>query len=79
MPDLPLPDPRWADLLLALASVLLAVSVTQIRRDLSAVVGFTAYGLLLGLVWVRLGAIDVALTEAALGGGLTGQIGRAHV
>ena len=74
MPDLPLPDPRWADLLLALASVLLAVSVTQIRRDLSAVVGFTAYGLLLGLVWVRLGAIDVALTEAALGGGLTGLL-----
>jgi multisubunit Na+/H+ antiporter MnhB subunit len=74
MPDLPLPDPRWADGLLALASFVLAVSVTLTRRDLTAVIAFTAYGLLLSLVWVRLGAIDVALTEAALGGGLMGLL-----
>ena len=30
--------------------------------------GFVAYGLLLALVWVRLDAVDVALTEAAIGG-----------
>jgi len=32
------------------------------------------YGLLLALVWVRLAGIDVALTEAAIGGGLTGAL-----
>ncbi|HEY8336360.1 MAG TPA: hydrogenase subunit MbhD domain-containing protein, partial [Tardiphaga sp.] len=42
-------------------------------RDTRAVVfGFIAYGLLLSLVWVLLASVDVALTEAAIGGGATG-------
>jgi multisubunit Na+/H+ antiporter MnhB subunit len=44
------------------------------RVTFAAVVGFVAYGLLLTLVWVRLGAVDVALTEAAIGSGLTGAL-----
>ena len=44
------------------------------RDTFAAVVGFVAYGLLLALVWVRLAAPDVALTEAALGSGLTGGL-----
>src|SRR5262249_23479735 len=38
------------------------------------VVGFVAYGLLLALVWVPLRAVDVALAEAAIGGGLSGVL-----
>jgi multisubunit Na+/H+ antiporter MnhB subunit len=38
------------------------------------VVGYVAYGLLLALVWVRLFALDVALTEAAIGSGVTGVL-----
>jgi multisubunit Na+/H+ antiporter MnhB subunit len=37
-------------------------------------VGFLAYGLLLTLAWVLLHGVDVALTEAAIGGGLTGAL-----
>ena len=44
------------------------------RETFVAVVGFVAYGLLLAFVWVRLAAPDVALTEAALGSGLTGGL-----
>jgi multisubunit Na+/H+ antiporter MnhB subunit len=44
------------------------------RETFAAVVGFLAYGLLLTLVWVQLHGIDVALTEAAIGGGLTGVL-----
>lgn len=40
----------------------------------ASVVGFVAYGLLLALVWVRLAAVDVALTEAAIGSGVTGAV-----
>jgi multisubunit Na+/H+ antiporter MnhB subunit len=48
---------------------------TVIARDaFVAVAGFVVYGLLLSLVWVRLAGIDVALTEAAIGGGLTGAL-----
>ncbi len=44
------------------------------RESFAAVVGFVAYGLLLALVWVGLHAVDVALAEAAIGGGLTGVL-----
>jgi multisubunit Na+/H+ antiporter MnhB subunit len=44
------------------------------RQAFAAVTGFVAYGLLLALVWVGLHAVDVALAEAAIGGGLTGVL-----
>ena len=42
------------------------------RHNLAAVIGFMVFGLLLTLAWARLNGLDVALTEAAIGGGLTG-------
>jgi multisubunit Na+/H+ antiporter MnhB subunit len=61
---------------IGLALLVLGVAAWTIaaRDTFAAVVGFVAYGLLLALVWVRLGAPDVALTEAALGSGLTGGL-----
>jgi multisubunit Na+/H+ antiporter MnhB subunit len=52
----------------------LAVWIIAARETFAAVEGFVAYGLLLPLVWVRLDAVDVALTEAAIGGGLSGVL-----
>jgi multisubunit Na+/H+ antiporter MnhB subunit len=52
----------------------LAVWTDATRDTFAAVVAFVAYGLLLALAWVRLRGIDVALTEAALGTGLTGAM-----
>jgi multisubunit Na+/H+ antiporter MnhB subunit len=59
-----------------LAALILGLAVWTIvaREAFAAVVGFIAYGLLLTLVWVQLHGIDVALTEAAIGGGLTGAL-----
>lgn len=55
--------------------VLLAAAWTVLAREaFSAVVGFVVYGFLLALVWLSLGAPDVALTEAAIGAGLTGAL-----
>ncbi len=61
---------------LAIVLLLLALAVwTLLAHDaFLAIAGFVAYGLLLSLVWVRLHGIDVALTEAAIGGGLTGAM-----
>lgn len=56
--------------LLALV-VLVAVWTILVRDSFSAVIGYACYGLLLAFAWVRLAAIDAALTEAAIGGGLT--------
>jgi multisubunit Na+/H+ antiporter MnhB subunit len=58
----------------ALLLVALAVWTVVAREAFLAIAGFVAYGLLLALVWVRLSGIDVALTEAAIGGGLTGAL-----
>ena len=52
----------------------LALWTVVAREAFLAISGFVAYGLLLSLVWVRLYGVDVALTEAAIGGGLTGAL-----
>ena len=52
----------------------LAFWIIAARTAYGAAVGFVAYGLLAALVWVRLAAVDVAMTEAALGSGLTGLL-----
>jgi multisubunit Na+/H+ antiporter MnhB subunit len=62
------------DLLLALAVLAAAFWTLAARSQFAAVIGFVVTGLLLALVWVRLGAVDVALTEAAIGAGATGVI-----
>ena len=61
---------------LGLAALVLGVAAWTIaaREMFGAVVGYVAYGLLLAIVWVRLYAPDVALTEAAIGGGVTGVL-----
>jgi multisubunit Na+/H+ antiporter MnhB subunit len=65
----------WAfDAVLAATVLAVACWTMAIRDTFAAVVGFVAYGLLLALVWVRLAAPDVALTEAAIGGGVTGVL-----
>src|SRR6516162_2719040 len=62
------------DIGLALLVVGVATWTIVAHNTFVAVVGFVTYGLLLALVWVRLAAPDVALTEAALGSGLTGGL-----
>ena len=63
-----------ADAFLALLILGLAIWTIAASATYGAVVGFVAYGLLVALVWVRLGSVDVAMTEAALGSGLTGLL-----
>jgi multisubunit Na+/H+ antiporter MnhB subunit len=62
------------DLLLSGAVLMVGLWVILSTDPLRAVIGFIVYGLLVALVWVRLGAPDVALTEAAIGGGLIGLL-----
>ena len=61
---------------IVLAAVVMGLGIWTIavRETYSATVGFVAYGLLVALIWVRLDAVDVALTEAAIGGGLGGVL-----
>lgn len=66
------------DLLLDGALLLLVIGVAlwtiRAEDDFAAVIGYVGYGMLLTLVWTRLAAYDIALTEAAIGSGVTGVI-----
>jgi multisubunit Na+/H+ antiporter MnhB subunit len=61
---------------LLLCAALLGAAWTALfgRGPFAATVFFIAFGLLLSLVWVQLGASDVALAEASVGAGLTGTL-----
>ena len=61
---------------MALYALLLAVAVLALwMRDLiAAVVALTVYGFLAAALLMLMGAVDVALTEIALGAGITGVL-----
>ena len=60
------------DLALGAAVLALAVWMLRVRSDVAAVRGCVALGLLLALAWVRLSAMDVALSQGAIGAGANG-------
>ncbi len=65
----------WAfDFLLGFAVLWLAWRLLACPDLFKAIVLFIAFGLFMALIWVRLSAPDVALTEAAIGAGLTGAL-----
>jgi multisubunit Na+/H+ antiporter MnhB subunit len=61
-------------IVLAVTLLGLAARAILARDALAAVVAFVVFGLLVAVAWVALGAVDVALTEAAIGGGVTGAL-----
>lgn len=62
------------DVPLALLALAVGLRVVAGGDAFARVAAFIAYGLVLGLIWVRLAAPDVALTEVAVGGGITGLV-----
>lgn len=64
----------WFDAVLTGLIVLLAWRSLAARALSQAVVLFIAFGLAVALAWARLGALDVALAEAAIGAGLLGVL-----
>ena len=62
------------DLLLALTLLGVAATALLVRELRSAAMLFIAFGLLMALLWARLGAPDVALAEAAIGAGIAGAL-----
>jgi uncharacterized MnhB-related membrane protein len=59
------------DLLLLLFLVACAIAVMRSEDLLSAVIIFSAYSMVMAIVWQQLNAPDIAITEAAVGAGIT--------
>ena len=59
------------DLILLLLLVAIALAVARTKDLLAASIIFSAYSLVMCLLWQHRGAPDVAMTEAAVGAGIT--------
>jgi len=61
---------------LALCALILGVALASVAGQgvFRAVIFFITYGVFVAMAWARLGALDVALAEAAIGAGLTGVL-----
>ena len=57
--------------LLLLLLVICAVAVSAQRKLLAAVIIFMSYSMIMSIVWLLLRAPDLAITEAAVGAGIT--------
>jgi len=59
------------DIVLILLLIAAAVSVMRLKDLLAAAIVFSSYSLMMCLLWLHRGAPDVAMTEAAVGAGVT--------
>lgn len=64
----------FIDLLLGAGALVTAILCLTAKDLFQAILLFISMGLLVTLAWVRLGAWDVAIAEAAIGAGLTGAL-----
>ena len=59
------------NVILVVFLILCAIAVERTKDLLSAVVIFAAYSLVMAVLWLLLRSPDVAMTEAAIGAGVT--------
>ncbi len=59
------------ELFLLIGLIICALSVTFTRRMLTAIVIYMSYSLIMCVIWVILQSPDLAITEAAVGAGVT--------
>jgi uncharacterized MnhB-related membrane protein len=57
--------------ILIIILVICAIAVERTKDLVSAIIIFSAYSLFMSVVWLLLKSPDVALTEAAIGAGVT--------
>ena len=62
------------DIVLAFSLIVLGWTLLTSRDLFRSVVLFIVFGMVMALVWLRLGAPDIALAEAAIGTGLTAAL-----
>ncbi len=60
------------EMVLILGLIICAVSALSSKRLLVTVVIYMAYSLVMTIIWVLLQSPDLAITEAAVGAGVTG-------
>jgi len=62
---------EWFNLIMVIFLIVCALAVERTDDLLGAVIIFAAYSLIMAILWLLLAAPDIALTEAAIGAGVT--------
>ena len=60
------------NIILAVFLIVCAIAVSFTKSILSSIVIFSAYSLIMSVMWVLMESPDLAITEAAVGAGVTG-------
>ncbi|WP_026476637.1 hydrogenase subunit MbhD domain-containing protein [Alkaliphilus transvaalensis] len=61
----------YLNVVLVLFLIVCAIAVERTKDLLGAVIIFAAYSLVMAVLWLLMKAPDIALTEAAIGAGVT--------
>ena len=61
----------YINLLIIIFLIICALAIGKIKDLIGAVVLFSAYSLVMSILWLLLNSPDVAITEAAIGAGVT--------
>ena len=61
-------------IILLLLLIVCAISAALSKRLLATVIIFMAYSLIMSIIWVLLESPDLAITEAAVGAGVSGVL-----
>jgi energy-converting hydrogenase B subunit D len=62
---------EWFNLIMVIFLIVCALAVERTDDLLGAIIIFAAYSLIMAILWLLLAAPDIALTEAAIGAGVT--------
>ena len=65
---------RLVECILLLILIVTAIAAPLQKRLLETVIVYTVFGLVMSLLWMLLSAPDLAITEAAVGAGVTGVL-----
>lgn len=61
-------------MILLISLLVCAVATALSKKPMTMIIIFTAYSIIMSVVWVLLRSPDLAITEAAVGAGVTGVL-----
>lgn len=58
-------------IIMLISLIIFSISVSLIKNLISSIIVFMVYSLIMAILWQQLNAPDLAITEAAVGAGIT--------
>lgn len=62
---------KMFSIIMLLFLIAFSIAVSSIKNTLGAIIVFMVYSLIMAILWEQLNAPDLAITEAAVGAGIT--------